>query len=308
MSHLPPSLVAIGNFDGVHRGHRAVLGGALSKAMAASLVPRVLTFSPHPAEALGVGAPATLTRLPNKIRLLNEVGFDVEVQPFDRAFAAQSPETFARVLLRERLDARIVVVGQNFRFGHRRAGDLDTLRALGDQLGFEVCPHQLEGDERGPWSSTRVRRSLEIGHLDEVLTVLGRNHVLEGVVMHGQHRARGFGFPTANLSEIVEAIPAKGVYAVRVERVIAPAPGGEGQRTFEQLGGGVANIGTRPTLEAGFAVEAHVFDLDRDLYGETLRVELVARLRDEKKFGSLDELKEQISRDAVKARELLSSH
>lgn len=298
--------MAIGNFDGVHRGHRAVLGDALARAKSASLSPRVLTFSPHPAEALGLGAPSTLTRLPNKIRLLNEVGFEVEVQPFDRTFASLSPEAFARDLLRERLDARIVVVGQNFRFGHRRAGDLDTLRSLGDQLGFEVYPHQLEGDARGPWSSTRVRKALEVGDLAEVATVLGRNHVLEGVVVHGQHRARGFGFPTANLSEIVEAIPAKGVFAVRVDRVLPARAEGE-RRGFERLGEGVANIGVRPTVEAGFAVEAHLFDFDRDLYGETLRVELVARLREEKKFGSLDELKQQISRDAEHARSLLSS-
>ncbi|MFO0660907.1 MAG: riboflavin kinase, partial [Polyangiaceae bacterium] len=199
MSRLPPSLVAIGNFDGVHRGHRAVLGDALARAHAAQLVPRVLTFSPHPAEVLGHGAPATLTRLPNKIRLLNEVGFDVEVQPFDRTFAALSPEDFARQLLVERLDARVIVVGQNFRFGHRRAGDLDTLRALGSQLGFEVFPHHLVGDTNGVWSSTRVRKAIEVGDVAEARAIMGRDHALEGVVEHGQHRARGLGFPTANL-------------------------------------------------------------------------------------------------------------
>ncbi|HEU4411684.1 MAG TPA: riboflavin biosynthesis protein RibF [Polyangiaceae bacterium] len=297
-SPAPPTLVAIGNFDGVHRGHRGVLGRALAEAGRLGLAPTVLTFAPHPAEVLGRGAPPTLTRLPRKVALLGALSpsLRVFVQAFDLAFAAQTPEAFARGLLARQLGAREVIVGENFRFGKDRSGDFATLTELGRALGFVVRSEPLAGDEGGPWSSTRARAALRAGDLDDVGRVLGRPHALEGVVARGQGRARQLGFPTANLEGVVEALPPYGVYAVRVER--AGAEGADG----EPLGPGVANIGVRPTLAAGFAVEAHLLEGGGDLYGERLRLHLVARLRPERAFAGVEELREQIGRDVEAAR------
>ncbi len=294
----PGTLVIIGNFDGVHRGHRGVLVRALDEAARHGLAPAVLTFAPHPAEVLGRGAPPTLTRLARKVALLEALSpsLRVAVQPFDLAFAAQTPEAFARELLAGRFGARQVFVGENFRFGKNRSGDFATLTELGRALGFSVKTEPLARDEFGPWSSTRARRALGAGDLDDVARVLGRPHALEGVVVRGQGRARHLGFPTANLEGVEEALPPYGVYAVRVDR--AGAEGAEG----EPLGPGVANIGVRPTLAAGFAVEAHLLEGGRDLYGERLRLHLVARLRPERAFAGVDELREQIGRDVEAAR------
>lgn len=297
------TLVAIGNFDGVHLGHRAVLERAVARARAEGLVAAVLTFDPHPAVVLGRTPPATLTPLARKVTLVQSVAddLDVVVHPFDAAFAALSPDEFAERLLVEDLAAQVVAVGQNFRFGKGRAGTFDTLRGLGERLGFDVWAEPLAGDERGRWSSTRARAGVAIGDVADVELVLGRPYELEGTVIHGQHRGRTIGFPTANLDGIGEAIPASGVYAVEVEAV--SAPGAEGTR----LAGGVANIGVRPTVEAGFAVEAHLFDFQGDLYGSRLRLRLVSRLREERRFPSFPDLVAQIAVDAAAARAVLGA-
>jgi riboflavin kinase/FMN adenylyltransferase len=297
------TLIAIGNFDGVHLGHRAVLERAVARARREGLVPAVLTFHPHPAVVLGRPPPATLTPLERKVTLVQSIADDLEVvvHPFDAAFAALSPEEFAERLLVRDLGAQVVAVGQNFRFGKGRSGTFDTLQALGARLGFDVWAEPLAGDERGRWSSTRARASVASGDVTDVELVLGRPYELEGVVVHGQHRGRTIGFPTANLDGIAEAIPASGVYAIEARTV--STPGAEGAR----LAGGVANIGVRPTVAAGFAVEAHLFDFQGDLYGARLRLRLVARLREERTFPSFDELKAQISRDAASARDVLAA-
>jgi riboflavin kinase / FMN adenylyltransferase len=294
----PSTLVVIGNFDGVHRGHRGVLDRALEEAARLGLGPTVLTFAPHPAEVLGRGAPPLLTRLPRKVALLEALSpaLRVAVQPFDRTFAAQTPEAFARDLLAHKLGAKQVFVGENFRFGQGRAGDFATLTELGRSLGFAVRTEPLASDALGPWSSTRVRAALGAGNLDDVEHVLGRPHALEGVVVRGQGRARHLGFPTANLDGVTEALPPYGVYAVRVERLEAEGANGEA------LGTGVANIGMRPTLAAGFAVEAHLLELSADLYDSRLRLHLVRRLRPERTFSGIEELREQIGRDVEAAR------
>ena len=297
------TLVAIGNFDGVHRGHRAVLERAVARARSERLVPAVLTFHPHPAEVLGRPTPAVLTPLPRKVTLLRAVDPDlrVVVHPFDAAFAAQTPESFAAELLRRDLDARVVVVGQNFKFGRGRAGTFETLRDLGKRLGFDVWAEPIAGDSAGRWSSTRARAAVAAGDTDDARAVLGRSYELEGTVVHGQHRARTLGFPTANLEGVAEAIPAFGVYAVEVERVTAPGEDGTA------LAGGVANIGVRPTVAAGFAVEAHLFDVATDLYGARLRLRLVRRLRDERTFAGVDALRAQIAEDALAARSAIAT-
>jgi riboflavin kinase / FMN adenylyltransferase len=309
------TLVAIGNFDGVHRGHQEVLRQTVERSAAEGLLPVVLTFDPHPARILGRTPPSVLTPLPRKAELLRAQAPSLQVvaQPFDAAFAAQEPEDFARHFLKETLGARWVVVGQNFRFGRARAGDFDALRALGAALGFSVSATPVVGDARGRWSSTRVRAALASGDLEDANDVLGRPHELSGVVIEGQRRGRTIGFPTANLGGVPQAIPAYGVYAVEAYALEGGSgsgaagggagEGGTGRAT--RLGGGVANIGVRPTLAAGFSVEVHLFDFDGDLYGKRLRVGLVSRLREERTFGSFGELTAQIGRDAEEARRRL---
>ncbi|CAN5369586.1 bifunctional riboflavin kinase/FAD synthetase [soil metagenome] len=297
----PASVVVIGNFDGVHRGHVGVLGDAHAVAAERSLAVRVLTFDPHPATVMGRVAPATLTTLTRKSELLGGAGADgVFVRTFDRAFSESTPEKFARALLAETLAARVVVVGENFRFGHKRAGDFATLRALGETLGFETLAAGLRGDAGGPFSSTRVRAALAAGDLAEVFAVLGRPHAFSGIVVEGAKRGRTLGCPTANVDRIEEAIPPNGVYAVRVDELDA-------REHATAIGGGVMNIGVRPTVDGmgKRSQEVNVFDFDRDLYGARLRVHVVARLRGEQKFSGIDALRTQIAMDAANARAAL---
>jgi riboflavin kinase/FMN adenylyltransferase len=295
------SLVVIGNFDGVHLGHRAVLETSRRDAAAHGLALVALTFDPHPSVVLGRGALPVLTTLERKLELLGRAcpGLTVVVEPFTRELAALSPDTFAENVLARSLGARIVVVGNNFRFGLRRSGDLSTLTALGQKLGFEARAESLRGDEAGAFSSSRIRQALAAGELDEAERLLGRPHSLSGVVARGAGRGRTIGVPTANLEGVPEALPPYGVYACVVDRV---EPGGA-----RALAHGVLNIGERPTLNAGFSVEAHLFDFDGDLYGSGLRVHLCSRLREERRFDGLDALKAQIARDIEAAKRALAS-
>jgi riboflavin kinase/FMN adenylyltransferase len=289
-----PSVVVIGNFDGVHLGHQAVLRQARALADARGLRCVVLTFDPHPSEVLGRGAPPLLTTLARRIELLRKHGAtDVAVEPFTTELSSWSPERFAKELLADRLGSRVVVVGNNFRFGNKRAGDFDTLTALGASCGFEALAAEIAGDAEGPFSSTRVRDAVAAGEVDRAAHVLGRPHALSGKVEHGDARGRTIGFPTANLGGVAEMLPSHGVYAVHVVR-------GAGTH------GGVMNVGVRPTVDGlSLRIEAHLFDFDADLYGETLRVDLVARLRGEQKFAGVAELKAQIAKDAEAARKAL---
>jgi len=294
------SLVAIGNFDGVHLGHRAVIEAALTEARDRQLRPLVLTFDPHPAEVLGRGARSPLTGLERKVELIERLGPEIRVvvEPFTLELSKLSPAEFAREFVVLLLGARVVIVGENFRFGYDRAGDLDTLVALGRELNFEARASQLSGDSEGPYSSTRARAALAAGDLAAVERVLGRPHSLSGQVELGAQRGRTIGVPTANLGGVKEALPPYGVYAVLVDRVVS---GGT-----SALATGVANIGLRPTVSGGFSVEVHLFDFEADLYGAELRVHLVTRLREERKFAGLDELKAQIAKDSAEARAVLA--
>lgn len=293
-------MVAIGNFDGVHVGHQAVIRAAAADARARGLAPIVLTFHPHPAQVLGRGSLPMLTTIGRKTELICRIDPDlrVVVEPFTAELAAESPEQFVRELLFEALGARVVIVGQNFRFGHDRAGTLETLQQLGAELGFEAHAEKLAGDAAGTYSSTRARELLEVGDLKTVERVLGRPHALSGTVIEGQKRGRTLGFPTANLADIPEALPPHGVYAVLVDLL------DETTGRARQLGRGVANLGVRPTLGAGASFEVHVFDIDQNLYGRALRVHLLERLRDERRFSDVSELAAQIARDSERAREL----
>jgi len=308
----PGSLVIIGNFDGVHRGHQALLADAVAEAGRRGLQPLALTFHPHPALVLGRTPPPTLTTLPRKLELLARAqpAVRVVVATFDRAFSEQGPEEFVRAVLVDRLGARVVVVGDNFRFGHRRAGDFAALARLGEVHGFETRAHPLVGDAEGAWSSTRVREAIARGDLEDAARMLSRPHMLSGVVVQGDRRGRTIGFPTCNLAEVAEALPAFGVYATLVDRVVEEGGGLEGAAPRAvALARGVMNLGVRPTVKdpatARPSAEVHLLDHDEDLYGARLRVHLIARLRPERRFAGLDELRAQIGRDAGDARALL---
>jgi riboflavin kinase/FMN adenylyltransferase len=293
-----PCVLVIGNFDGVHRGHQAVLREAVTQAKATGLGASVLSFDPHPGAVVGTGAPPLLTTLERRAELVGELGVDrVYVRRFDAAFAAWQPERFARDLVSRALEAQVVVVGENFRFGARRAGDLELLRELGAKLAFGVKVSAVARDARGPYSSTRAREAVRAGDLDEVRNVLGRPHALTGTVVHGDERGRTIGVPTANLSPPPELLPPNGVYAVMAERRDAASG------AYVPLGQGLTNVGVRPTVGGGkLSVETFLLDFTGDLYDAGLRIHLVARLREEKKFGSLADLKAQIARDVADAK------
>lgn len=291
--------MVVGNFDGVHCGHQALLADAADEARTRVLAPILLTFDPHPAKALGRDEPPVLTRLERKIELVGRVsaGIEVFVERFDVAFAAQTPEAFVERVLVAKLSARAVFVGRNFRFGKDRQGDFAELTRLGAGLGFETRSHALVSDALGPISSTRIREALARGDLDEATRLLGRPHMLSGVVVKGDRRGRTLGFPTCNLADVAEALPPFGVYAVLVDRV--------GGSTATSLARGVANVGVRPTVSedpARPSVEVHLLDHDEDLYGARLRVHLVTMLRPERRFEGLEALKAQIQVDAEQAR------
>jgi riboflavin kinase/FMN adenylyltransferase len=304
---LPPEIasgtvVVTGNFDGVHRGHQALFARAHDEARARGLTAVALTFDPHPRSVLGGTPPALLTSTERRVELVVSLGVrHIFIRRFDRAFAAWQPEVFVEKLLVGTLGARVVVAGDNFRFGAKRSGDDALLRALGPKLGFEAFTLEAN-DEKGPLSSSRVRDALSQGDVIEASRVLGRPHSIEGVVVRGDQRGRTIGFPTANLGAVTELVPPHGVYAVLVDQVDR-ALGHES--AVERLGAGVMNIGVRPTVGGDLqrTLEVHLLDWSGDLYGKTLRVHFVARLREERKFDGLPALKAQIARDAEAARQ-----
>jgi riboflavin kinase/FMN adenylyltransferase len=248
-----------------------------------------------------------LTTLARKIELVEHScpSIRVVVREFTEAFANQSPGEFAERVLARELCCRVVMVGLNFRFGRGRAGDIHQLERLGARLGFEAVAEPLVSDADGAWSSTRVRGLVAAGDVGRAATILGRPHMLAGTVTRGDQRGRRNGFPTCNISDAREALPPFGVYAVLVDQVDGDPP------AARALAKGVANIGVRPTVQSerqAPAVEVHLFDIDRDLYGRELRVHLVERLRDEQRFADLQTLVAQIGRDADRARQLLADH
>jgi riboflavin kinase/FMN adenylyltransferase len=300
------SVVVIGNFDGVHRGHQAVLAAVRRIAAERGLTPRLLTFEPHPAVTLGRPAPARLTALARKRALAARhcPGIDVVVRAFTPELASLAPEAFARDVLAGALAARVVMVGLNFRFGRGRSGGIDDLERFGRGLGFETVAEPLVADDHGACSSTRIRGLVAAGDLEAACVLLGRPHMVSGTVVAGERRGRTLGFPTANLDGVVEALPPLGVYAVLIDR--ASEGGGEARA----LGKGVANLGVRPTLATPSPTpvfEAHLFDFDDDLYGARVHAHLVTRLRDERRFASLEALRAQIAADSERARDELES-
>ena len=287
------AVLTMGNFDGVHLGHQALLRATLSEARAQRATAEAMFFDPHPSAFFQPQrCPPMLTSVARRRALLLEhAGLDaVDVRRFDAAFARQSPDAFVEDVLVGQRNAVVVVVGPDFRFGQGREGDVARLVAMGKARGFRVHvipPVEFQGE---PISSTRIRELLAQGDVASAAVLLGRPHDLTAEVVHGDHRGHTIGFPTANLAvEGNLAIPADGVYAVMVE---------EGGQTRAA----VANVGVRPTFKAGRSLEVHILDFESDLYGTSLRVSFIERLRDEQRFESVTALMRQIGRDAEAAR------
>ncbi len=284
------AVMVIGNFDGVHTGHQAVIAEARAHAMSTGLVLQALTFDPHPASVLGDRQIPKLCTLGRRLELLQSAGADeVVVMSFTTSFAQTSPAEFARILAGH--GVAYVVVGENFRFGKDRVGDVAMLADLGASLGFEVHSTQLFGASDAPVSSSRIRACLQERDVARAHQMLGRPHRIGGLVVHGDARGRTMGFPTANLDAVAEMLPGLGVYAAHARL-----------QDGRQLDA-VLNIGVRPTVGGQeLRIEAHLLDVELDLYGQSLSFDLVASLRSEKRFHSLDALRTQIAQDVQSAR------
>ena len=294
------AVVAIGNFDGVHRGHQAVVRTARRVAAEAGLATAVMAFEPHPRSVFRpADPPFRLTPFRVRARLLQEAGVDLHyVLRFDTDFAQTSAEAFVDDILVGALGVRHVVVGADFCYGHQRRGNASTLQAAADVHGFGVSVLTKVGDEHGgAYASTSVRDCLIKGDMRRAARLLGRSWEIEGRVVHGDKRGRALGYPTANLPLGDYLRPAFGVYAVQCAVDDAPDPAWLD---------GVANVGVRPMYEAAEPLlEAHIFDFDGDLYGRHLRVRLTARLRGEAAFDGPEALVAQMTRDSQAAREAL---
>lgn len=289
--------VTVGNFDGVHLGHRALVEAVVAEARSTGGEAVALTFDPHPSRVLAPErAPATLMTIGQRAEVLGALGLDrLAVLPFTRELSHEPPDAFARRVLVEALGARAVVVGFNFRFGRGRAGDAAALEACGRRLGFSVKALPPVLHEGAPVSSSRVREALGRGAVEAARALLGRRYFVDGAVVQGLGRGRGLGIPTANLDPLNEILPGGGVYACLC-RI-----GGDAARRP-----GVVNVGRRPTFGGGAVLlEAHLLDFDGDLYGRTLRVEFEARLRDEERFPDAAALLRRIRDDIEAARRVL---
>ncbi len=302
-SGLPPdvnaTVVTVGTFDGVHRGHRDVLDRLVARGKAQGRRTVLVTFEPHPLEVVNpAAAPLMLTVGEEKREVLAESGIDyLAVVPFTPALARYAAQDFVMRVLRDRFSMEYRLMGYDHGFGRNREGDVEVLQALGARVGFhvEVVPPVSIGDGR-PISSTSIRRAIAGGDLERAAHALGRPYALGGRVVRGAARGRGLGFPTINLAPPSprKLLPPHGVYAVRVQ-----TPGG--------AHGGMLNLGARPTFgDPSVGIEAHLFDASGDWYDAWVRVDFIARLRDTQKFDNAAALVEQLRRDEDDARRALS--
>jgi riboflavin kinase/FMN adenylyltransferase len=291
------SVVAVGAFDGLHRGHQALLSEVRQRAQALGCTPVVVSFEPLPRAYFSKEPVPRLSSVREKLLGFAAAGMTrTLLLRFNQALTAMSPEDFVQRVLLERLSAREVWVGADFRFGHKRAGDVALLERMGQQHGFSArtMPAVLLEGERV--SASRVRALLAAGNFGAVAPLLGRPFVIEGKVEYGNQLGRDLGYPTANIHLRDRVTPVHGIFAVRVGL-------GEGECSWP----GVASLGTRPTVNevAEPLLEVHLFDFEGDLYGQRMAVEFVAKLRDEMKFDGLDALKQQMRHDERSAREIL---
>lgn len=287
-----PTVLTLGVFDGLHLGHQRIMQTVVERAKAVNAVPTAITFDPHPRAVLHPdSAPPLLQTLDQRLANLEVLGVEQAIViTFDRGFASLPAEDFLKDIIRDRLHAREVYLGKGFAFGKGRGGNIELLRKMSGELGFkadEVEEVRLRGRRI---SSSRIRELLDAGRVNLARRMLGRPYGVEGVIVRGNRRGHTIGFPTANLHPHNRVIPRYGVYAT------ATLIDGVWRRS-------ITNIGVRPTFEKDVepSIESYVFDLDRDLYGDVLRVRFLHRIRDERKFNGIDELKAQIQKDSARA-------
>jgi riboflavin kinase / FMN adenylyltransferase len=292
-SHHRGCVATIGNYDGVHLGHQAVLRHLKRHAEVLDLPALVITFEPHPQEFFKSGdAPTRITSFREKLEILKQQDVDrVLCLRFQQSIADLSAEQFIEQILSEDLGVKRLIIGDDFKFGKGREGNFEMLQEFGEKLGFDVIPtetHMLDGDRV---SSSIIRDKLVHSHFEDAQLLLGRYFSISGRVAHGAKRGRELGFPTANIDLSNRYVPIRGVFAVSIK----------GADDSTHLG--VANLGTRPVFEESkLLLEAHLFDFNEDIYGKHISVEFFKRLRDEKKFTSIDELVHQIATDSQAAR------
>jgi riboflavin kinase/FMN adenylyltransferase len=291
------AVVTIGNFDGVHLGHQALFHEVIEKADAIGGTAVAITFEPHPIRVLkGDGGPPLLTCFEQKVELIARSGMHVLICiPFTPQFASLSPVTFIQEILLKRIGMKAIVTGKDYTFGKNREGNLDLLKTMAAESGFEVIVSDWilhSGEER--ISSTKIREYILEGDMQAARKMLGRHYQISGAVVGGRNRgAKLLGFPTANITLHDEVCPKTGVYAVTVE-------------CLDKIFWGVANIGYSPTFDDHlFTMEIHILDFHNDVYGKHIRVNIVERIREEKKFASLTELTDQIRQDILVARDIL---
>ncbi len=287
-----PTVLTLGVFDGLHLGHQRIMQTVVERAKAINAVPTVITFDPHPRAVLHPeSAPPLLQTLDQRLANFEVLGIEQAIViPFDKEFASQPAEDFLANIIRDRLQAREVYLGKGFAFGRGRGGNIELLRRMSGELGFvadEVPEVQLRGQRI---SSSAIRNLLAEGYVNRTRRMLGRPYGVEGVIIRGNRRGHTIGFPTANLKPHNRVIPKYGVYAT------ATLVDGKWRRS-------ITNIGVRPTFEteAEPSIESYLFDFDRELYGDVLRVRFLHRIRDERKFNGIDELKAQIEKDSQRA-------
>ncbi len=295
------AVVTIGNFDGVHKGHRALFDETIKKAASINGTSIVMTFDPHPLKVLCHDRrPPLITMYEQKVELIAKAGIDVLVcVPFTREFSAIAPRSFIEDILVKKIGMKAVIVGNDYNFGKDREGDIALLREFAGSNDFEVIiPDWIRISEswKDRISSTKIRELVMDGNVEDIPMLLGRNYQIRGKVVKGRNRGgKLLGFPTANINLTDELCPKMGVYAVTVE-------------VASKKHMGVANIGYSPTFEDHiFTVEVHILDFKGDIYEEEIRVNFIARLRDEKKFSGIAQLSEQINIDIEKAKRILST-
>ncbi|MAL16529.1 MAG: bifunctional riboflavin kinase/FMN adenylyltransferase [Balneola sp.] len=300
IKHEPNTVVTVGTFDGVHQGHRALMETVVNKAKAREARSVVVTFDPHPREIINPGKEGIklLTTLKERAEILEDLGIDILlVIPFDRDFSLLSSEEFVRDVIYDKVGVSEFVIGYDHHFGRDREGTIETIEKLGKELNFEAYVVSKQEMGEVTISSTVIRNTLaEEGNVKQAAEYLNRRYLLNGIVIHGDERGRTIGYPTANLKPEHEnkVIPKNGVYAVKV-------------RVGDKWFGGMMNIGIRPTFgELIRTLEVNIFEFDREIYGKTIQVRFVDRIRDEVKFDGVEELKAQLDSDKQKSLELLS--
>ncbi|WP_299981401.1 bifunctional riboflavin kinase/FAD synthetase [Desulfobacula sp.] len=295
------AVITIGNFDGVHKGHQSLFRQVIKKAKEINGTSVVMTFAPHPLKALGISGPALITRRDQKLELIENCGIDVLLCiRFDMAFASITAHDFIEKILVNKIGMKTIIIGADYSFGKDRLGNIDLLKTQEDRLGFKTIVSAWTNDTDSDLkriSSTRIREIIMDGKVDQAMKFLGRHYQIRGKVIQGRERGGSqLGFPTANIKLHDELCPKLGVYAVTVE-------------TTKGNFWGVANIGFSPTFgDQMFTIEVHIFDFDHDIYNTRIRVNMVKRLRDEKKFANIQELSKQIEKDIEIAKDILEKN